>query len=88
MSAEAWAAWVQAIGSIIAIVAGFGTLGYQNWRNDRLGETERKNRAEVVVLRLDERLIDIGKRIETALDFNRTIRAGAIFCRCPALPTI
>jgi hypothetical protein len=44
MGAEAWAAWVQAIGSVLAIVAGFGTLGYQNRRNDKLREIDRKSR--------------------------------------------
>jgi hypothetical protein len=50
MTAEAWAAWVQAGGSILAIAAGFGTVIYQNRHADKVQEAERERRAEVVAL--------------------------------------
>ncbi len=35
MDAAALAAWVQAVFSVVAIVAGFGTVVYQNRHNDK-----------------------------------------------------
>ena len=67
MDASAWAAWVQAIGSILAIGAGFGTVIYQNRRADHQLEVERKSRAEVVALRLSVWLGEIGGRVDKSL---------------------
>jgi uncharacterized membrane protein len=52
MTAEAWAAWVGAGGSILAIGAGFLTMFLQNRRADRAQEAERARQAEVVAYRL------------------------------------
>jgi hypothetical protein len=52
MDATAWAAWVQAVGSVLAIGAGFLTMYLQNRRADNALRAERRSRAEVVALRL------------------------------------
>jgi len=67
MDASAWASWVQAIGSIVAIVAGFGTVVYQNRHTDKSQEAQRRSRAEVVAYRLSGWIGEIGGRIERAL---------------------
>ena len=67
MDASAWASWVQAIGSIVAIVAGFGTVVYQNRHTDKSQEAQRRRRAEVVAYRLSGWIGEIGGRIERAL---------------------
>jgi hypothetical protein len=67
MTAEAWAAWVQAGGSIVAIIAGFGTVIYQNRHSDRTQEAERGRRAEVVAYRL------IGWIGEASIRINRSL---------------
>ena len=67
MNASEWAAWVQAVGSILAIVAGFGTVFYQNRHTDKMQESDRKSRAEVVALRLSVWLSEIGGRVDISL---------------------
>jgi hypothetical protein len=67
MAAEVWAAWVQAIGSILAIGAGFATMYLQNRHSDRAQEAERARRAEVVAYRLSGWMGEAGIRIARAL---------------------
>ncbi len=67
MDASAWAAWVQAIGSILAIGAGFGSVIYQNHYTTKREAVDRRSRAEVVALRLSVWLGEIGGRIDTSL---------------------
>jgi hypothetical protein len=52
MEASAWAAWVQAVFSVVAIGAGFLTMYLQNRHADAIREAERKRGAEVVVFRV------------------------------------
>lgn len=67
MDASAWAAWVQAVFSVIAIGVGFGSVVYQNRRTDQSEEAERERRAEVVAYRLSGWIVEIGGRIDLAL---------------------
>ena len=67
MDSAASAAWVQAIFSVVAIVAGFGTVIYQNRHSDKMQESDRDSRAEVVALRLSVWLGEIGGRIDMSL---------------------
>jgi hypothetical protein len=67
MDASAWAAWVQAGGSILAILAGFGTMYVQNRLASITRERERKRRAEVVAFRLGGWLTDTGVSLDLAL---------------------
>ena len=67
MTAEAWAAWVQAGGSIAAIIAGFGVMYLQNRHTDRVQGAERARRAEVVAFRLSGWLADTGVSLDIAL---------------------
>jgi hypothetical protein len=67
MIAEAWAAWVQAVGSILAIGAGFLTMFLQNRHADQAQEAERERRAEVVAYRLTGWIGEAGARIDRAL---------------------
>jgi hypothetical protein len=60
-------AWVQAVGSILAILAGFGTVVYQNRHAARVREAERARRAEVVAFRLTGWLVDTGVSLDIAL---------------------
>jgi hypothetical protein len=76
MDASAWAAWVQAIGSILAIAAGFGTMFLQNRHSDRAQEAERARRAEVVAYRISVWLTAAGANIEYALEKCRNSRAN------------
>ena len=55
---------MQAIFSVVAIVAGFGTVIYQNRHSDEMQESDRASRAEVVALRLSVWLGEIGGRID------------------------
>lgn len=64
MTAEAWAAWVQAIGSIVAIGSGFATVYVQNRRTDTLREHDRADRAEIVAFRLSGWLREVGSQIQ------------------------
>jgi hypothetical protein len=64
MTAEGWAAWVQAIGSIVAIGSGFATVYVQNRRSDTLRERDRAERAEVVAFRLSGWLREVGSQIQ------------------------
>ncbi len=67
MDASAWAAWVQAVGSILAIGAGFLTMFLQSRHADNVQAAERVRRAEVVAYRLSGWIGEIGGRIERAL---------------------
>jgi hypothetical protein len=67
MTAEALAAWVQAVGSILAIGAGFLTMYLQNRHADEAQEAERARRAEVVAYRLSGWVAETGVRIEALL---------------------
>jgi hypothetical protein len=60
-------AWVQAFGSILAILAGFGYVLLQSRHTDRAQEADRVKRAEVVAYRLSGWIVEIGIRIERAL---------------------
>jgi len=62
MDANGWAA-VQAIGSIVAIAAGFATVFLQNWLANRQRERDRADRAEVVAYRLSGWLGEVGSRV-------------------------
>ena len=64
MTTADWAAWVQAIGSIAAIGAGFATVYFQNRTADKLRERDRTDRAEVVAFRLSGWLGEMGARIQ------------------------
>jgi hypothetical protein len=68
MTAEGWAAWVQAIGSIVAIGSGFATVYVQNRRSDTLRERDRADRAEVVAFRLSGWLSEVGLRVLLKLE--------------------
>jgi hypothetical protein len=74
MDASALAAWVQAVGSIVAIGAGFRYVVLQNRHADRAQEADRKaheadriRRAEVVAYGLSGWIVEIGIRIDRAL---------------------
>jgi hypothetical protein len=64
-------AWVQAIGSIVAIAAGFVTVYIQNRLANGVRERERKRRAEVVAYRVSAWLDEVGARVERALTICR-----------------
>jgi hypothetical protein len=68
MDASAWAAWVQAGGSILAIGAGFATLYLQNRHSDRAQEAERARRAEVVAYRISVWLSEVGTSVGHTLE--------------------
>jgi hypothetical protein len=74
MTTADWAAWVQAVGSIAAIGAGFATLYFQNRRADKLRERDRTDRAEVVALRLSGWLSEVGALIQTKSEDVDTLR--------------
>jgi hypothetical protein len=67
MDASAWAAWVQAVFSVLAICAGFLTMYLQNRHADKAREAERARGAEVVAYRLSGWIADAGVRLEMAL---------------------
>jgi hypothetical protein len=73
---EAWAAWVQAGGSIAAIIAGFAVMFLQNRHADQVQEAERARRAEVVAYRISVWLGEVGPGIEHALKKCRESRAN------------
>ena len=75
LKAGEWAAWVQAIGSILAIGAGFGTMFLQNRHADRVQEAERVRRAEVVAYRLSGWSTEARYKIESALKSCKDARA-------------
>jgi hypothetical protein len=77
MDASAWAAWVQAVFSVIAIGVGFLTMYLQNRHADAMREAERARGAEVVVFRVSGWLADIGQRIKLALKECQAGRADA-----------
>lgn len=76
LKAGEWAAWVQAIGSILAIAAGFGTVIFQNRHADRVQEAERARRTEVVAYRISVWLGEVGVIIEETLKKCRDSRAN------------
>jgi hypothetical protein len=76
LKAGDWAAWVQAVGSILAIAAGFGTVIFQNRHSDRMQEAERARRAEVVAYRISVWLSEVGTSIDSALRKCRDSRAN------------
>jgi hypothetical protein len=76
MDASAWAAWVQAVGSVLAIGAGFATMFLQNRHSDRMQEAERARRAEVVAYRVSVWLAEVGASIEHTLKKCRESRAN------------
>jgi len=77
MTAEAWAAWVQAVGSILAIGAGFLTMYLQNRHADRVQKAERSRQAEVVAYRLSGWLSEAGVRISRAFGACQAAQAKA-----------
>jgi hypothetical protein len=77
MNASEWAAWVQAVGSILAIVAGFLTMFLQNRHADKIREAKRARAEEVVVFRVSGFLADLGHRIKPALKECEVGRANA-----------
>jgi hypothetical protein len=76
LKAGDWAAWVQAVGSIVAILTGFGTVIYQNRHTERVQEAERARRAEVVAYRISVWLVEVGVTIEETLKKCRDSRAN------------
>jgi len=80
LRASDWAAWVQAVGSIAAICAGFWTAYRQNKRASKLRQDDRKeaerdraSRAEVVAARLSGWLGEASSRITIKWEaYNRT----------------
>ena len=58
------AAWVQAVGSILAICAGFGTVWWQSQEAERARERDRASRAEVIAFRLSGWLSEVGSRVK------------------------
>jgi hypothetical protein len=77
MDASAWAAWVQAVGSVLAIGAGFLTMYLQNRHADEIREAERARGEEVVVFRVSGWLADLGHRTKLALKECEVGRANA-----------
>ncbi len=76
-----WAAWVQAVGSIAAICAGFGTVYWQSRKAEELrkqdralSERDRHDRADVVAFRLSGWLSEVGSRVQEAWDRYDLIR--------------
>jgi hypothetical protein len=67
LKAGDWAAWVQAVGSILAIGAGFATMYIQNRLANNARKRERERRAEVVAFRLIGWLTETGECLELAL---------------------
>jgi hypothetical protein len=67
MTAGEWAAWVQAGGSIAAIIAGFAIVILQKHFTDNAQKAERAKRAEVVAFRLTGWLTDTGVSLDLAL---------------------
>lgn len=67
MDASAWAAWVQAVFSVLAIVAGFATMYLQNRHADRVRREDQERGAEVVAYRLSGWIGDVGVRVAKAL---------------------
>jgi hypothetical protein len=81
LKAGDWAAWMQAVGSIAAICAGFGTVYWQNRKAEELreqdrvlGERDRADRAEVVAFRLSGWLSEVGSRIQLSSEYYDDIR--------------
>ena len=81
LKAADWAAWVGAIGSILAICAGFGTTIWQNRRANELRgqdkaerEHDRSDRAEVVAFRLSGWLSEVGSRLEVKSELYDNLR--------------
>ena len=81
LKAGDWAAWVQAIGSIAAICAGFATVYWQSRKAEELrkqdralSERDRRDRANVVAFRLSGWLSEVGSRIQAAWDHYELIR--------------
>lgn len=69
MNAGELAAWVQAIGSILAILAGFGFVFLQNRLANRQRMRDRADRAEVVAYRLSGWLSEVGSRVRERSQF-------------------
>jgi hypothetical protein len=63
LNASEWAAWVQAVFSLVAIAV----VIWQNWTEKRRRERERDDRAQVVAARLSVWLGEIGGRIDLSL---------------------
>jgi hypothetical protein len=68
MKGSDWAAWVQAIGSIAAICAGFGYVYVQRRWQDNEKERDRDARGEIVAFRLSGWLSEVGSRIKVKSD--------------------
>ena len=81
MKAAEWAAWVQAVFSVVAIVAGFATTYIQSQKAAQLRqmdkddrERDRVTRAEAVAFRLSGWLGEVSGRIEMARQISRLLR--------------
>jgi hypothetical protein len=76
MDTSAWAAWIQAVGSILAIAAGFVVLYIQNHLSNNARERERERRAEVVAYRISVWLSEVIATVEVTLTKCRNSRAN------------
>lgn len=54
-----WPAWVQAIGSIAAIAAGFGVAGWQNWQARQLALSDRREMRASLAELADRLLLEV-----------------------------
>lgn len=68
MSKSEWAAWVQAVGSIAAICAGFGAVLFQNWLGNKQRDRDRDDLAKVVAARLSIWIVEVGALIQAKLE--------------------
>jgi hypothetical protein len=74
MDSGTLAAWVQAVGSILAIGSGFGTVFLQNRNAEKLREQDRADRAVVIAFKLSGWLGEMEALIQTTLEFHENIQ--------------
>ena len=74
LKAGDWAAWVQAVGSIAAVCAGFGYVYVQTRWQDERRERDRADRAEVVAYRLSGWLGEVGLRVRGRCQFYQNFK--------------
>jgi hypothetical protein len=79
MKGSDWAAWVQAVGSIAAICAGFGYVYVQRRWQDKENRRDRDERAEIVAFRLSGWLSEVGSCITVKSDvYASLVRDGKL----------
>jgi hypothetical protein len=81
MDASAWAAWVQAVFSVIAISVVIAQNVLEKWRRER----DRDDRAKVVVAGLSVWLAEIGSLVEIRMqDLQKIMSLPKVFWSYPA----